>query len=160
MTCIATGAMAQAGKPAFEVDHYPAAQWKPMAQKLEQQESFRTRGVASETLANYPGHSTALTVRSASGGAEVHAHFSDIFFVLSGEATLLTGRTVLHPQEIAPGETRGDSLQDAQSRLLTTGDVVHISPKVPHQLILAPGQVFTYFVVKVKDPAVESTKEK
>jgi uncharacterized RmlC-like cupin family protein len=32
---------------------------------------------------------------------------------------------------------------------LAAGDVVHIPVKMPHQMLVAPGQQITYFVVKI-----------
>ena len=148
MTAISTAVLAQSSG----VQVYTTTQLHTMAQKLEQQESMRTGGIAGETLENYPGHFTQLTVRDASGGAEMHEHYADIFFVASGEATLTTGGTILHAKSIGPGETRGTGIQGGVERKLAKGDVVHISPNTPHQLSLPKGKSFTYFVVKVHEP--------
>jgi uncharacterized RmlC-like cupin family protein len=31
------------------------------------------------------------------------------------------------------------------------GDIIHVQPNVPHQMILAPGHTVTYFVIKVNE---------
>lgn len=147
MALTATTAMAQGGG----VNHYSTAELQQMAHKLEQQESFRTTGSAGETLDKYPGSFTMLTVRNASGGAEVHEHYADIFFVVDGEATLTSGGTVVDPKTTAPGEIRGNSVSGGVQQKLGKGDVIHISPNTPHQLTIAKGKSFTYFVVKVKE---------
>jgi uncharacterized RmlC-like cupin family protein len=36
--------------------------------------------------------------------------------------------------------------------LIRKGDVMHISPGVPHQTMVAPGKTFTYYVIKVAEP--------
>jgi mannose-6-phosphate isomerase-like protein (cupin superfamily) len=133
------------------VNHYSAAQLKQMAQKLEQQESFRTTGSAGETLDKYPGSFTMLTVRNTSGGAELHEHYADIFFVVDGEATLTSGGSVVDPKTTAPGEVRGSAVSGGVEQKLGKGDVIHISPNTPHQLSIPRGKSFTYFVVKVKE---------
>ena len=94
MAITASTALAQAGG----MNHYSAAQLKQMAQKLEQQESFRSTGSAFETLDTYPGSYTMLSVRNKTGGAELHEHYADIFFVVDGEATLTSGGTVVDPR--------------------------------------------------------------
>jgi mannose-6-phosphate isomerase-like protein (cupin superfamily) len=147
MAITASTALAQAG----DVNHYSADQLKQMAQKLEQQESFRTTGSAGETLDKYPGSFTMLTVRNANGGAELHEHYADIFFVVDGEATLTSGGTVVDAKTTAPGEIRGSSVSGGVEQKLGKGDVVHISPNTPHQLSIPKGKTFTYFVVKVKE---------
>jgi quercetin dioxygenase-like cupin family protein len=120
--------------------------------KAKQSES----GSAGVTLAKYPGHYTMISARSKSGGAEVHAHFSDFLIVIDGEGTELTGGTVVEPKEGADGETRGLRLEGATSHTLHKGDVIHIPAATPHQAIEAPGQTLTLFVIKVEKPAIET----
>ena len=43
-------------------------------------------GSGGATLGDYKSHAIKLSVRVASGGAEVHAHFDDIFFVTGGKS--------------------------------------------------------------------------
>lgn len=50
------------------------------------------------------------------------------------------------------GEFRGTGLEGGSQTLLKKGDIVHIPAGVPHQLRIAPGNTFTYFVVKVTEP--------
>jgi quercetin dioxygenase-like cupin family protein len=120
--------------------------------KAKQSES----GSAGMTLKKYPGHYTMITARTKSGGAEVHAHFSDFLIVVDGEGTELTGGTVIEPKEGADGETRGLRLEGATTHTLHKGDVIHIPAGTPHQAIEAPGQTITIFVIKVETPAVET----
>lgn len=147
MAITTSTALAQSGS----VNHYSTAELKQMAQKLEQQESFRTTGQAGETLGKYPGSFTMLTVRNTSGGAELHQQYADIFFVVDGEATLTSGGTIVDPKKQAPGEIRGSTVSGGVEQKLGEGDVVHISPNTPHQLSIEKGKSFTYFVVKVKE---------
>jgi mannose-6-phosphate isomerase-like protein (cupin superfamily) len=109
-------------------------------------------GIASVTLEKYPGHYTMLTVRTKSGGAEMHAEWSDIFFILDGEATEITGGTIVNPTQSASGETRGARVEGGTSTPMRRGDVIHISPNTPHQIILTPGKTFSYYVIKVAAP--------
>ncbi len=147
MAITASTALAQAGG----VNHYSAAELKQMAHKLEQQESFRTTGSVGETLDKYPGSFTMLTARNTSGGAELHEHYADIFFVVDGVAMLTSGGTVVDAKTTAPGEIRGSAVSGGVEQKLGKGDVVHISPNTPHQLSIPKGKNFTYFVVKVKE---------
>ena len=147
MAITASTALAQSGG----VNHYSAAQLKQMAHKLEQQESFCATGSAGETLDKYPGSFTMLTVRKTSGGAELHEHYADIFFVVDGEATLTSGGTMVEPKTTEPGEIGGSAVSGGVLQKLGKGDVVHISPNTPHQLSIPEGKSFTYFVVKVKE---------
>jgi mannose-6-phosphate isomerase-like protein (cupin superfamily) len=114
-------------------------------------------GSAGITLARYNGHYTMLTARTASGGAELHSHFSDFLFVVDGEGTEMTGGTIVDRKEGANGEIRGKTLEGATPHLLHKGDVIHIPAGTPHQSIEAPGQTITIFVIKVEEPATAVT---
>jgi mannose-6-phosphate isomerase-like protein (cupin superfamily) len=114
-------------------------------------QTSKASGSSGATLGDYTSHAIKLSVRTASGGAEIHAHYDDIFVVTEGKATLITGGTVLNAQTGNDGETKGSSLQDGQSQTITKNDIVHIPAGTPHQLIIAPGEVFSTIVVKVKE---------
>lgn len=131
-------------------DELTSDQLKAESAVLLKQAQASPSGMASETLQKYPGHFTMLTVRLKSGGAEQHDHADDIFVVLSGEATERIGGTIANSKVSAPGEIRGSEVSGGTEHVMRAGDVVHISPGTPHQTMVAPGQVFTYFVIKVQ----------
>ncbi len=85
--------------------------------------------------------------RDMPGMAEVHDDETDIVYVVSGQATLVTGGTVMDPKMTGPGETRGSSIQGGQTSQLCTGDVVVVPRGVPHWFKEIDGP-FLYFVVK------------
>jgi mannose-6-phosphate isomerase-like protein (cupin superfamily) len=104
------------------------------------------------TLGDYGSHAIKLSVRSASGGAEVHAHYDDVFVVTEGTATLITGGTILDAKTGEDGETKGSGIQNGTSHTVAKGDIVHVPAGTPHRLIIAPGVVLGAVVVKVKEP--------
>ena len=121
------------------------------AQLAKLAQTAQPSGSSGATLGDYESHSIRLSVRTASGGAEVHAHFDDIFVVTGGSATLITGGTVVDGKTGADGETKGSRIQDGMSQKITKDDIVHIPAGMPHQLIIAPGDTFSAIVVKVKE---------
>lgn len=114
-------------------------------------QSAKASGSSGATLGDYNSHAIKLSVRTSSGGAEVHAHYDDVFVVTDGKATLITGGTVVNAKTGSDGETKGSSVQGGKSQTITKGDVVHIPAGTPHQLIIAPGDVYSSIVVKVKE---------
>ena len=108
-------------------------------------------GSASETLREYPQHAAMLSFRSRSGEAEVHEKFADLFYVLAGEATLVTGGSVVGARTVAPGETRGDSIEGGARQPLRAGDIAHIPAGTPHQMVLAGEKTITSFVLKMQE---------
>jgi mannose-6-phosphate isomerase-like protein (cupin superfamily) len=108
-------------------------------------------GSASETLKEYPQHFAMLSFRSRSGEVEVHERFADLFVVLAGAATLVTGGTVTAARIVAPGETRGDSIAGGTTENLRSGDVAHVPAGTPHQMVLNGDQTITSLVMKVQE---------
>lgn len=109
-----------------------------------------TGGVFPQRLGDYGNHLTMLTTRVVTGDAEQHRDWSDIFVIVSGEATLVSGGKLVNLRSSAPGEERASRITGGVEQPLHMGAVVHISPGVPHQLILPPSSMVTYYVVKVR----------
>ncbi len=110
-----------------------------------------SEGEASETLHAYPRHSVMLSVRLRSGIAEQHARFADLFLVLDGRATLLSGGTMSKTKNTGPGENRGEALNDARVQELRPGDIAHIPAGTPHQILLSGDATFAAIVVKIEE---------
>ena len=108
-------------------------------------------GQASETLREYPRHAIMLSFRARDGVAELHENFADVFCVLEGRATLLTGGTVVNPQQVGPGEIRGASIEGGTRQELGAGDIAHVPAGVPHQMLIPGDKTFTSFVVKIEE---------
>lgn len=85
--------------------------------------------------------------RETAGQAEVHARDTDIFYVLQGHATIVTGGELLDAKDVAPGEVRGSGIRGGTTLRLSAGDVLTIPHGVPHwfKTVDTP---FRYFVVK------------
>jgi mannose-6-phosphate isomerase-like protein (cupin superfamily) len=143
-------AKAQAGgkKPALHSDHWTSAVLLERAAYLHKL-ARQGDGSAGETLKEYPRHCAMLSFRSRDGEAEVHENFADVFYVLEGRATLVTGGTVTGARLTKPGETRGISIEGGVRQELRAGDVAHVPAGLPHQMLVAGEQTVTCLVVKV-----------
>jgi len=86
--------------------------------------------------------------RTGPGEVEVHDRDTDIFHVLEGAATFVTGGKVVEARTVSPGETRGKELIGGEERRLVKGDVIVIPSGIPHWFKEVNG-TFEYFVVKV-----------
>jgi hypothetical protein len=106
-------------------------------------------GVASQPMGRYANHTATLTTRSGNGEAEQHRDWSDIFVVVAGEATLLSGGHLAGARIVSDGEWRGTAVEGGHTDHLAPGSVVHIGPRIPHLILLEPGRSFSYFVVKI-----------
>jgi len=139
------GAFAQEMKS----DHWSTAELQERVKHLK--ELAAEKGNASEKLETYPHHFTMLAFRNRSGGGEVHQNYADVFYILDGRATLITGGDVVDGKSTGPGETLGASVKGGSRQELKAGDVVHIPAAMPHQMMLAEGDTVTYFVIKVEE---------
>src|SRR5215467_11395850 len=105
--------------------------------------------VATQDIAKFGNYRFMVAHREGPGEAEYHAVDADIFVVQSGSATLIYGGELVDGKTTAPNEMRAASIKGGTEKPLATGDIVTIPAKLPHQVKLAPGKEFTYFVVKV-----------
>ncbi len=124
---------------------YPDAHVMEIAHKLETKlkEGAEPSGMLEEKL----NDSTLVAVRTKSGHAEFHLNAADVFFVLSGEATLISGGNIVNPQGSV--EIRGDSISGGTSAVMHKGDMVYVPPATPHQVEIESGGAFLYVVVKI-----------
>jgi glc operon protein GlcG len=95
---------------------------------------------------NYMIHASR---REKPGLAEVHQQDTDIVYVLSGSATVVTGGTAVDAKTVEPGEIRGSSIRGGDVRRLSPGDVLVVPRGTPHWFREVEGPL-TYYVVKVR----------
>jgi mannose-6-phosphate isomerase-like protein (cupin superfamily) len=128
-----------------KVDIYTPTEVQSMTQKLAQ----KNAPFASASLEKYGNHYTMLAHREATGSAEIHEKEADLFVVTEGDATIVTGGTLVSPHTEKPGEIRGTSIKGGENHPLPAGSIIHIPAGVPHQLQIQKCKPFTYFVMKV-----------
>jgi oxalate decarboxylase/phosphoglucose isomerase-like protein (cupin superfamily) len=102
----------------------------------------------------------AKTDGSRGGGIE-HSQITEVYHVISGNATLVTGGTLEDPRESAPDSpvvkvlngpsTVGRGVSNGVSREIGPGDVVVIPPNTPHYFRQITSDQIVYLVVRV-DP--------
>ncbi len=90
-----------------------------------------SRGIVGPLVAT-KDYTVSGIKRTAPGEVEIHDHETDIFYVTDGEATFVTGGTIVGAKRTAPGQTRGTDLHGGQAITLKKGDVVTIPAGVPH----------------------------
>ena len=101
--------------------------------------------------------------RAKAGGSSgiEHSQITEIYHMMKGSATLVTGGTLENPKESAPDSsivkvlngpsTTGPRIVGGQSRKLTVGDVVVIPPNTAHWFSEFDSDDIIYLVVRV-DP--------
>src|SRR5262245_41331880 len=102
-------------------------------------------------LVNAGDYRVQTSRRVKPGGVEVHEKETDIFYVVEGAATLVTGGTVIEPKTTRPNQIAGKGINGGESRRISKGDVVVIPAGIPHWFKEVDGAI-NYFVVKVVKP--------
>lgn len=139
-------------RPRNPIDHWTPAVLLERAAYLRKLARL-SDGSASETLREYPQHAAMLSFRSRTGEAEIHEKIADLFVILAGAATLVTGGDLCGARSIGPGEMRGDAIEGGARQQLRAGEVIHIPAGTPHQMILAGDQTVAYFILKQQETA-------
>lgn len=137
-------------RPASHSDHWSTALLLERAAYLRKL-AKNGDGAESETLKEYPRHCAMLLFRSRDSGAEVHENFADLFYVLDGRATLVTGGTVTGAVTVGPGERRGSMVEGGTRQELRAGDVAHVPAGMPHQMLVAGDKTVTCLVIKIQE---------
>ncbi len=89
--------------------------------------------------------------RTQAGQVEVHDKETDTFYILEGDATFITGGTMIGGRVSGPDQHLGTDIQGGVTHHLAKGDVIVIPAGTPHWFKEVP-KPFTYYMVKVIRP--------
>ena len=89
--------------------------------------------------------------RDKAGQVEVHEKETDVIYIIEGDATFVTGGTVVGQKQTKPGQFVGTDVQGGEIHKLTKGDVIVVPAGIPHWFKEVPKSV-NYYVVKVLKP--------
>ena len=91
-----------------------------------------------------------LAQRRVAGEVEVHAKTNHVFIIVEGEATFVTGGTLVDARDTAPDQRRAPSVEGGQTHHLTKGDVITIPAKTPHWFKEVPTGTIAYYAVNTE----------
>ena len=99
-------------------------------------------------LGSYDGH---LEYRPSVGSAAVHEKEAEIFYVIDGSATLVTGGKLVKETRTDPTNLNGSAIEGGTSRTITKGDFILVPENTPHWFSSIDG-VLVLFSVHVPRP--------
>jgi mannose-6-phosphate isomerase-like protein (cupin superfamily) len=79
---------------------------------------------------------------------ELHDASDDVYYVLSGTATLMLGGTLDAPNEISPGEWRAKTATGGKKIVIKKGDLIVVPRGTPHQRTVTK-KGFSMILVKI-----------
>ena len=97
-------------------------------------------------------HVASVLRRVKPGQVEIHTKETDIFYIVDGTATFVTGGTMIGGKETRPNQMLGTDIQDGQTHQLKKGDFISIPAGIPHWFKDVPASGVTYYMVKVVKP--------
>ncbi len=92
-----------------------------------------------------------LANRREAGEAEFHEKTNHIFIIVEGEATFVTGGTMVGARQTSPDERRASRIEGGQTHHLSKGDVVTIPAKTPHWWKEVPTKTIAYYAVNIQN---------
>jgi len=113
-----------------------------------------TAAAFKDSLMLYDGvpeknYRVAVYHRDKGGEVEIHKKDTDVFYILEGSATFVTGGTITGGKETAPDEVRVATMEGGVARQIGKGDVIVVPANVTHWYKEVQ-QPITYFGVKVR----------
>jgi mannose-6-phosphate isomerase-like protein (cupin superfamily) len=91
-----------------------------------------------------------LAQRRGAGEVEWHERTNHVFIIVEGEATFVTGGTMVDSRQTAEFQRRAPGLQGGETRHLTKGDVITIPAKTPHWFKEVPTQTIAYYAINTE----------
>jgi mannose-6-phosphate isomerase-like protein (cupin superfamily) len=91
-----------------------------------------------------------LAQRRGAGEVEVHEKTNHVFIIVEGEATFVTGGTLVGAKDTAPGQKRAPNVQGGEVHHLTKGDVITIPAKTPHWFKEVPTKTIAYYAINTE----------
>jgi mannose-6-phosphate isomerase-like protein (cupin superfamily) len=100
-------------------------------------------------IINDPGL-IVLANRRGAGAVEYHEHTNHIFIMVEGEATFLTGGTMVGANRTSPDQMTATSIEGGETFHLTKGDVITIPAKTPHWWKELSTKTVAYYAINIE----------
>jgi mannose-6-phosphate isomerase-like protein (cupin superfamily) len=100
-----------------------------------------------QPLAQTPGYKVIAGRRELPGRVEIHVYETDVFYIVDGTATFVTGGTCADAKLVSPGQLLGTTIAGGVTHHLKKGDVIIVPAGLPHQFTEV-SHPFLYFIVK------------
>jgi mannose-6-phosphate isomerase-like protein (cupin superfamily) len=91
-----------------------------------------------------------LANRREAGAVEYHEHTNHIFIMVDGEATFITGGTMIGAKRTRPDQMTGTSIEGGETFHLSKGDVITIPAKTPHWWKEISTKTVGYYAINIE----------
>lgn len=129
-----------------KIDYIPAAEFTERSEYAE-----RTKTIGGTVDMSADEQTVYMLVRRRKeSDIEEHSRWDDILLVRSGTGAIEFSATTRGARVIAPGEVRGGTLVDPQSRVMHAGDMARIPAGTPHRFVPSGTEPWELLIVKVR----------
>ena len=91
-----------------------------------------------------------LANRREAGAVEYHEHTNHIFIMVDGDATFITGGTMVGAKRTSSEQMTATSIEGGETFHLTKGDVITIPAKTPHWWKEVSTKTVAYYAVNIE----------
>lgn len=101
---------------------------------IEHAKSIRKEGQANvvQTLLQAAPYSTNVEYRASVGNATVHVHEAEVFYVIDGSATMVTGGKLVGQTGPGGENLAGTGIEGGTTRKIGKGDFIMVPENTPH----------------------------
>jgi mannose-6-phosphate isomerase-like protein (cupin superfamily) len=86
----------------------------------------------SERILQLAPYNANLEYRASVGPAAVHETEAELFYVIDGSATMITGGKLVNERRTNASNLTGTAIEDGTSRAVAKGDFIIVPEKTPH----------------------------
>ena len=97
--------------------------------------------IVAQPLLQLAPYNVSLEYRASVGNAAVHETEAELFYVVDGSATLVTGGKLKEEKRTNAENLSGTGIEGGQSRKVAKGDFVMVPEKTPHWFSAIDGTV-------------------
>ncbi|HEV3330512.1 MAG TPA: cupin domain-containing protein [Bryobacteraceae bacterium] len=88
--------------------------------------------LVAERILSLAPYNANLEYRAAVGPAAVHEKEAEMFYVIDGSATLVTGGKLVNEKRANPENLNGTAIENGKSQAVAKGDFVIVPENTPH----------------------------
>ncbi len=88
--------------------------------------------LVAEHILQLAPYNVNLEYRTAVGPAAVHEHEAEIFYVIDGAATMITGGKLVNEKRANAENLNGTGVEGGMSRSIAKGDFIVVPENTPH----------------------------
>jgi quercetin dioxygenase-like cupin family protein len=107
--------------------------------------------VPAQTLLQMAPYNAVLGYLTAPGGAGVHETEAELFYVVEGSATLVTGGKLVNEKRTNAENLTGTAIEGGSARTISKGDFIMLPEKTPHWFSAVNGS-FAFMALHVPRP--------